>query len=315
MRFRRLHLGGYRFGIAAWVFLVLAPALLMRAKEAPVPSGTLPRVRETGALRLGYYTNARPFSYQDEQGKPAGYAVALCQRIANDLKTELGLPALAVEFVSVATSDRFDAVEQGRVDLLCGPSVETLARRKDISYSIPIFPGGLGAILRADAPAQIWDVLTGHEAPYRPQWRASIGLALRERTFSAVAGTTGLTWLTGKLDQFEIDAKVLPVASHEAGVQDVLNRTSEVFFGERSVLLDSKKRNPKGKELVVLDRLFTFEPFAFALPRGDEDLRLFVDQSLSGLIRSGEIQNLYRKFFGEPDAVTLTFFRMSAIPE
>ena len=128
---------GYRFGIAAFALVMLAPTLPVRAKEAQPPAGTLARVRQTGTLRLGYYSNAGPFSYQDEAGNPAGYTVALCQEIAQNLKTELALPTLAVEFVSVG-ADRFDAVEQGRVDLLCGPSVETLARRKTVSYSIPV---------------------------------------------------------------------------------------------------------------------------------------------------------------------------------
>ena len=311
---RLLKLGGNRCGIATLAFALFMPTLLLHAKEVQPSPGTLARVRQTGTLKLGYYANARPFSYQDEAGKPAGYAIQLCQEIANDLKTELGLPSLAVEFVQVG-ADRFDAVQQGKVDLLCGPSVETLARRKDVSYSIAVFPGGLGALLRADAPAQVRDALEGREPPYRPLWRASIGLALHKRTFSAVTGTTGLSWLTGKLDEFKIDATIAPVDSDEAGVQRVLNRSSDVLFGERSILLDAKKRNPSGGDLLVLDRHFTFEPFSLALARDDEGFRLLVDRSLSRLSRSGEIQNLYRKFFGEPEESTLTFFRMSALPE
>jgi len=287
---------------------------LLHAKGEKTSTETLVRVRQTGILKLGYYVNARPFSYQDESGKPAGYAIALCQEIAKDVKTELALPSLAVEFVPVDV-DRFDAVQQGRIDLLCGPSVETLARRKEISFSIPIFPGGVGALLRSDAPAQIRDVLDGREAPYRPLWRASIGLGLQGRTFSAVTDTTILSWLNSKRNEFKIDARIVPVESHDAGVQRVLNRSSDVLFGERSVLLDAKKRNPSSKDLVVLDRRFTFEPLAFALARDDEGLRLLVDRSLSRLSRSGEIQNFYKQFFGDLDEGTLAFFRLSAVPE
>ena len=312
---RVLNLVGYRIGIATLAFALFMPSFLLHAKEGQSPAKTLARVRQTGTLKLGYYDNTRPFSYQDEAGKPAGYAVALCEEIAKDVKAELGLPSLALEFVQVTVAERFDAVQQGKVDLLCGPSVETLDRRKEVSYSIPIFPAGLGALLRADAPAQIRDVLEGREPPYRPLWRASIGLGLQKRTFSAVTGTTGLSWLTGKLSEFKIDAQIVPVESHDAGVQAVLNRTSDVLFGERSILLDAKKRNPSGGHLVVLDRLFTYEPLALALARDDEDLRLVVDRSLSRLIRSGQIQVLYRTFLGEPDESTLTFFRLSALPE
>lgn len=312
---RLLRLDGYRLWLASVAFALFAPSFLLSADKIQAPADTLARVRQTGTFRLGYYADAGPFSYQDAGGKPAGYAISLCQQIANDLKNEIGLPNLDVEFVLVTGADRFDAVRQGKVDLLCGPSTETFTRRKQVSFSIPIFPAGLAALVRADAPAQIRDVLSGREPPYRPLWRGSIGLALQNRTFSAVTKTTALNWLSSKLDEFKIDAKIVPVESHDQGVQRVLNRSSDVLFGERSILLDAKKRNPAGRDLIVLDRLFTYEPLAFALALGNEDLRLLVDQSLSSLSRSGETQNLYKRFFGEPDENALTFFRLNTIAD
>jgi ABC-type amino acid transport substrate-binding protein len=312
---RLLRLDGYRLWLASVAFALFAPSFLLSADKIRAPADTLARVRQTGTFRLGYYADAGPFSYQDAGGKPAGYAISLCQQIANDLKNEIGLPNLDVEFVLVTGADRFDAVRQGKVDLLCGPSIETFTRRKQVSFSIPIFPAGLAALVRADAPAQIRDVLSGREPPYRPLWRGSIGLALQNRTFSAVTSTTALNWLSSKLDEFKIDAKIVPVESHDQGVQRVLNRSSDVLFGERSILLDAKKRNPAGRDLIVLDRLFTYEPLAFALALGNEDLRLLVDKSLSSLSRSGETQNLYKRFFGEPDENALTFFRLNTIAD
>jgi ABC-type amino acid transport substrate-binding protein len=296
-------------------FIVLASTLMLSADNTQPPADTLDRVRQTATLKLGYYVDAAPFSYKDEAGKPAGYAISLCQQIATDLKTEMGLAHLDVEFVLVGAADRFEAIRQGKVDLLCGPSVETLSRRKQVSFSIPIFPAGIAALIRTDAPAQIRDVLSGREPPYRPLWRASMGLALQHRTFSAVSNTTALSWLTSKRDQFKIEAKVVPVESHDQGVRRVLDRTSDVLFGERSILLEAKQRNPAGKDLLVLDRIFTYEPLAIALARGNEDFRLLVDQSLSRLSRSGETQNLYKRFFGELDENALTFFRLNTVED
>jgi ABC-type amino acid transport substrate-binding protein len=66
---------------------------------------------------------------------------------------------------------------------------------------------------------------------------------------------------------------------------------------------------------VVLDRLFTYEPLALALARNDDDFRLTVDKSLSGLFASKDFDDLYRKWFGEPDENVRSFFRMSVLPE
>ena len=109
--------------------------------------------------------------------------------------------------------------------------------------------------------------------------------------------------------------EVVPVASYEEGVERVLTRRSDVFFADRPILLDAAKRSPSARDLVVLDRFFTYEPLALALERGDEAFRLLVDRTLSELYRSGEIGALYAEFFGEPDESALEFFRWSALPE
>src|SRR5262249_27437182 len=129
--------------LAMTLVTLLAPTLLLPAEKAHAPALTLDRIRQSGTLRLGYYADAGPFSYQDESGKPAGYAIELCKAIAKHFKTALNLPAMAVEFVLVTGADRFSLLQQGKVDLLCGPSVETFARRKDVSFSVPIFMGGI----------------------------------------------------------------------------------------------------------------------------------------------------------------------------
>lgn len=302
-----------RIRIAALVKTALAIALLATAAMTPAVAATLDQVRSTGKLLLGYRTDARPFSY-DDSGKAAGYTVELCGRIADDLKTALGLPALTIEWVPVTAEDRFSALQGGKVDILCGADSATLERRKTVSFSIPVFASGIGAMVRWDAPAPLREVLSGR-ASSGPIWRASPALILTKKTFSAVAGTTSETWLADRLDKFKIDATAAPVASYEAGIQSVLDRKSDVFFGDRPILMAAAAGGPSADELIVLDRLFTHEPLALAIRRGDEDLRLAVDRSLSRLFRSGNFHDVYAKWFGEPDESALTFFRLSALPE
>jgi polar amino acid transport system substrate-binding protein len=305
----------YRVLIATLGIAVLATSLLPFADAAPAAAaGTLDRIRQVGKIELGYRADARPFSYKDESGKAAGYSIALCEKVADDVKTELGLPALTVEWVPVTLEDRFQAVQQGKVDLLCGADSATLTRRKDVSFSIPVFPSGIGAILRADAPAQLRDVLAGRPSS-GPIWRGSPARILEKKTFSAVTGTTSASWLTDQFAKFHIDATVAPVDSYQAGIQRVLDRGSDVFFGDRPILYDAAEGGSSAGDLVVLDRLFTYEPLALALGRGDEDFRLVVDRSLSRLFKSSGFKDVYVKWFGEPDDSAAIFFGLSALPE
>ncbi len=50
-------------------------------------AGTLDQIKQTNRLRIGYRSDARPLSYKDESGNAAGYSVALCQQIADAIKS------------------------------------------------------------------------------------------------------------------------------------------------------------------------------------------------------------------------------------
>ncbi len=299
---------------APYALAALVSLFALLAATLPVSAGTLDQIKGSGKLRLGYRSDARPFSFRDESGNAAGYSAALCQRIAEQVKAEVGLPALGVEWVPVTLEGRFQDVQQDRVDLLCGADTETLARRKDVSFSIPIFPGGIGAMLRADAPRGLRDALLGRPLSH-PLWRGSPAEVLNQRTFSVVKGTTGEKWLAGRLDTFRITATVAPVDSYEAGIRRVLDRSSDVFFGDRAILLDAATRSSSASDLMVLDRYFTYEPVALALARNNDDLRAVADRTLSRLFGTKEFRGVYAKWFGQPNEEALTFFRLSALPE
>jgi polar amino acid transport system substrate-binding protein len=279
----------------------------------PASAATLDQVKASGKLLLGYRADARPFSY-DEGGKAAGYSVALCEKIADDVKTELSLPSLTVEWVPVTLEDRFQALRDGRIDILCGADTATLERRKEMSFSIPIFPSGIGAILRWDAPIPLREVLAG-TPPSGPIWRGSPARILDKKTFSVVKGTTAEKWLAERMQTLQIDASAITAESYEAGIQQVLDGSADVFFGDRPILLETAAGGPAASELVLLDRIFTHEPLALTIERGDEELRLIVDRTLSRLFRSPEFHDFYVKWFGVPDDSTLNFFFQNSLPE
>ena len=136
-------------------------------------AGTLDRIRKNGKLVLGYQADAKPFSYRDETGNVAGYSVAVCQAIADGLKADLGLASLTVEWMPVTIDDRFSAVQQNKVDLLCGAETETLSPRKEVSFSLPIYPSGIGALLSIDTPPALYEYLERGSPPTKPIWRGS----------------------------------------------------------------------------------------------------------------------------------------------
>jgi len=116
------------------------------------------------------------------------------------------------------------------------------------------------------------------------------------------------------MNELKLIPRVSTVNDFDSGIQRVLDGRSNAFFGNRAILLDAVKRNGGSAHLQVLDRLFTHETVAFAIPRGDEDFRLLVDGALSRLFLSNEIGDVYGKWFGELSEGTLSFFQLVALP-
>jgi polar amino acid transport system substrate-binding protein len=273
----------------------------------PAAAGTLDRIKERGHAKFGYLVDAPPFSFRNEEGVADGYAVALCRRIADRLKAQLSQPQLMVEWTPVAFDDRLQHVARGDIDLLCAPVSATLARREEAAFSLPIFPSGNRAVLRADAPTSLRDALS--ETPNtKAVWRGSPAAKVLEKTaFAVVSGTSTQDWLAERGATLQINARVVPVPDYRTGVQQLLDRKVDVFFGDRSAVL-SALPGAERKNVVVLDRLFTHDPVALALARDDDDFRLLIDRTLSATYPSEGFPAQYEKWFGEFDERTRLFF-------
>lgn len=291
------------------LFAALLAALALPGWAA----GTLDKVKDSGKLVLGYRADARPFAFNDG-GTAAGFSVMLCQKVADAVKAELKLPTLAVEYVAVSAAERFDALQQGRIDLSCGTDTPTLARRSTVDFSIPIFVAGIGAAVRADSPQRLRDVLAGRSAPAHPVWRGAPGDLAQTVVVAAIGGTTVERSLIDQLKARRLQVTVQPMRDYASAVQALLNRQVTVLFGDRPVLLDAAQRGEAAGQMLVIGRNFTREPIALAMRR-DENLRLLVDRTLSRLYRSQDFAALYKQWFGEPATSTLEFFQSISLPD
>lgn len=298
------------FGAAA---AVAALAILVAA-PATAASPTLDRIRAAGKITFGYTADARPFSFKDDAGNASGWAVSLCRKVADAVKAELGMSSLGVEFVSVAREARVSAVAEGRIDVMCDANVPTIANRKLVSYSIPIFAGGAGAVVRADASTRLKDVLAGRDPAWQARWRANMDQVLPRRTFAVIGGTRTEQALAERIKDMRLDVRTTQVDGYAAGLARVVDGSVDVLFGERAILLDAVKRSARPADFDVIDRYFNREPLALVLPRGDDDFRLLVDAALSKAFLSADFEPAYVTYFGKPDSGTVAFFRAAALP-
>ena len=293
-------------------WLILALALLV-ASAQPTWAATLERVAETKQLRIGHREDAPPFSFKASTGEVAGYTIELCRRIADDLKAELGLDAIEIEYVAVEAGNRFQAIADGDIDLLCGSTTATLSRRELVSFSIPTFITGVSALMRGDAPQFLREVLSGRRPSLPP--RKLVQQAFVDRKFGVRSDTTAEEWLQVHLSDLATNAEMIAVASHDEGLRLVQEGEIDAYFGDRAILVGLVSQSAAPQDFEIGERFFTFEPYALAMAKGDEAFRLSVDRSLSRLYRSVEIDRIFADHFGTPSPSVRALFQINSLPE
>ena len=301
--------------IKSSTLLVTACAALVCAM--PAAAQTLDRIKETAFIKLGYLDDAKPFSFAGTGGKAEGYTVELCKYVVEDLKKELALPNLQSEFAPVALDFRMFALDAARIDLLCSPTSVTLAKRKEASFSIPVFGGGIRAVMLKDSAAKLRAAIEADTKapPTSPVWRGSpAARLLKGMKFAVVTGTASEKWLEGRKQTLKVDATVEPVADYHTGLRLLQEGKVDAFFGDRNLMLAAIDPAAR-KNYTVLDRQFTHEPYALGLAKGDDDFRAAVDRALSHVYASPEFAKLYSKYFGEYDDKTDLFFQWVTIPD
>lgn len=256
---------------------LLIPALVSTLAPTAVDAATLERIEASGTVRLGFREDARPYSFKDSAGKPAGYIVDLCRDVVERLKP--GARKLKTEFVRIAPNERFEAVREGRIDILCDPASVTMERRAIADFSIPTFLDGTSVLYRADRPVHTFEDLAG-------------------RRIAVLGGTTTADNLRLGMRQVSVNAQVTEVADHREGLRLLTTDKIDAYFGDRAILAALLYQGPMpGIELSR--RYFSYETYALALPRGDDAFRLAVDRALAELYRSGRVRHLLTKTFGE----------------
>jgi polar amino acid transport system substrate-binding protein/glutamate/aspartate transport system substrate-binding protein len=278
-------------------YAVLVAAILTLAAFSAT-AGTLDRIRDKGVLKIGFREDAPPFSFKNSIGEPAGYSVSLCRAVASRIKQQLKREKLSVEYVPVTAENRFQAVKDGKVDLLCGATTVTLARRETVDFSLPTFIDGAGVLLREDGPENFGD-LDGQKVGVR-------------------AGTTTEDALRATVEDMAIKVETVAVKDHKDGVARLLKGEIAAYFADRAILYFLLQGSGASDKLFLSDQQFTYEPYALALQKGDTDFRLAVDRALSRIYRSGEITTVFTTAFGpgaEPTEELSALYRISALPE
>src|SRR3954468_17421897 len=102
-------------------------------------TGTLKKIKDSGSITIGHRDSSIPYSYYDDKQQPVGYAMDLCMRIVDAVKTDLKMPKLDVKYQLVTSANRIPLMANGTIDLECGSTTNNVARQKEVAFTITHF--------------------------------------------------------------------------------------------------------------------------------------------------------------------------------
>jgi ABC-type amino acid transport substrate-binding protein len=282
-----------------WLVCVLCVGVLAGLARGAELDGTLKKIRQDGAIRLGYRGSAPPFSSLGPDAKPAGYSIDLCLHIADALKADLGLPALWTRWVRVTPEDRISLVVNGTVDLECGATTHTLAREAQVDFSHTTFVDGAGLIATVASGVKGVADLGGKR----------VGVIRRTTTEKA---------LVEALQKHKVTARLIDIKDHDEARAAFARGLLEAYAADRIVLMGLRAKGKDPAAVRIAEEYLSVEHYALMLRRDDPAFRQAINRVLARLYRSGAIAPIYEKWFGamgEASSMQKTLYQLYGVPE
>src|SRR5499426_438763 len=174
---------------------VVAVATLSAGPALAQDTGTIKKIKDTGAITLGHRESSVPFSYYDDRQQVVGYAMDLCNRIVDGVKESLKLPKLETKLNPVTSATRIPLMANGTIDLECGSTTNNLERQKQVSFTITHFVPANRFVSKKSANLKTVDDLKG-------------------KTVASTSGTTNIKQITEIGAQKGLNLNILAAKDH-----------------------------------------------------------------------------------------------------
>jgi ABC-type amino acid transport substrate-binding protein len=280
-------------GLIIGLVLIAEPVLAQN-----YPDSRLEQIRSSKTIRVGYRSDAAPFSFVGDKGEPVGYTIDLCKLIVRAIEQDLAASPLRIQWVAVSNASRFDAVAKNTADMECGADTVSLERLKLVDFSSVIFVETTAVAIKAASSFRTIGDMAG-------------------KTIAVISGTSNQKALEQAVVQNKLGAKLVPVKDRAEGVAALEDGKVDGFASDRLLLVGARFKD--GKAFTVLPEELSFEPYGIVLPRGDWALRLAVNRALARGFRNGQIGEIFNGWFAQvglrPGAVLTSAFILGALPE
>jgi len=240
---------------------------------------TLAKIKSAGKISIGTRDSSAPLAYTLGDGKYTGYHVDVCLKIADAIKANLKMPNLPVEYTVVTSANRVPLVQNGTVDMECGSTTNNAARAQQVAFAPTTFVTNVRTAVKASSGITSIEQLNG-------------------KTVATTTGTTSVQLLRKKAGS--IDFKELFGKDHADSFLLLESGRADAFVMDDNILagLIVNAKNPA--DFKIVGESLSEEPIAIMIPKDDPSYKKLVDDTVIGLMKSGELEKIYNKWFMSP---------------
>ena len=286
---------------------LLASCFLSAPVLAQELTGTLKKIKDSGTITLGVRETSIPFSYLDDKQQAIGYSIDLCMAIVEEVKKELMMPTLMVKTNPVTSQTRIPLMSNGTIDLECGSTTNNLTRQKQVAFAPVTFVTGTKLLVKKSSKIKSYKDLKG-------------------KTVVVTQGTTNERTIKALSDKENLGIKFLNAKDHAESFLTVESGRAAAFSMDDVLLYGLIASAKKPKDFDVVGDYLSYDPYGIMFRKNDADFAIVANRALSGLMRSGEINKIYDKWFigklpsgatiGMPMSPLLKVgFQLQALPE
>ncbi|MDM0016083.1 transporter substrate-binding domain-containing protein [Variovorax saccharolyticus] len=258
-----------------------AVLLAAAATTAAQAADTLAKIAETGKITLAYRESSVPFSYLEGSNKPIGFSVDLSNAVVEAVKKKLNKPNLEVALTPVTSQNRIPLISNGTVDLECGSTTNNTARAKDVSFAINHFYTGTRLLVKKSSKIKNY-------------------ADLAKKTVASTTGTTNALVMRKYNTDKNLDMDIVLGKDH-ADAFLLVESDRAVAFAMDDILLFGLIANAKNPaDFEVVGDALQVEPYACMMAKDDPAFKKLVDDTFIGLMKSGEFEKMYTKWFLQP---------------
>ncbi|KQW65611.1 MULTISPECIES: amino acid ABC transporter substrate-binding protein [unclassified Methylibium] len=245
---------------------------------------TLKKVKDSGAITLGVRESSGVLSYTLGGAKYVGYHVAICEKAVEDIEKAVGRK-VKVSYQPVTSQNRIPLVQNGTVDLECGSTTNNATRQKDVAFANTTFVEEVRMAVKSSSGIKSIADLQG-------------------KTVATTTGTTSVQTLRKNKRAENMEFKEVFGKDHSDSFLLVDSGRADVFVMDGSLLAGLIARSKNPADFKIVGEVLSVEPIAIMMRKDDEALLKLVNATIASMVKSGEINALYDKWFMQPTPPT-----------